>query len=114
MLRESGRDVEGLNLHAIVKGSGTFSGVPCGEELVAFVEAALTGTPELATARQAAADALGAQALVDAAAVIGNFQRMTRIADSTGIAVDERTAVVTEGMRAELGLNEFVSARLPL
>ena len=38
--------------------------------------------------------------------------RMTHIADATGIPIDERTAAVTEEMREDLGLNEFVSARL--
>ena len=55
---------------------------------------------------------LGAARLVDAAGVIGNFQRMVRIADSTGIPVDGRMAEMSEGVRDQLGLNELPSARL--
>jgi hypothetical protein len=115
MLRASSEnDIgEDLNLRAIVDGAATDSGVPHSSELINFVEAALTGTPDLAVARTALSDAVGAHGMVDAAAVIGNFQRMTRIADTTGIPVDEVTAAITADMRKELGLNEFASARLP-
>lgn len=115
MLRASSEsDIgEGLNLRAIVDGAATDSGVPHGARLINFVEAALTGTPDLAAARDALRDAIGAEGMVDAAAVIGNFQRMTRIADTTGIPMDEMTAAVTVDIREELGLNEFASARLP-
>jgi len=112
MLRESGQDVEGLNLQTIVDGESD-SGVPHGAELVAFVEAALARTQKLPSARTALAKAMDAQAVVDAAAVIGNFQRMTRIADATGIPVDERTAAITVDIRADLGLETFASTRLP-
>jgi len=115
MLRASSEtDIgEDLNLRAIVEGAATDSGVPHSRSLINFVEATLTGTPGLAAARTALSEAVGAQGMVDAAAVIGNFQRMTRIADTTGIPVDEMTAAITADMRDELGLNEFVSARLP-
>ena len=41
-------------------------------------------------ARQALFDEAGNDVVVDAAAVAGNFQRMVRIADATGIPVDDR------------------------
>ena len=104
--------MQGVNLRAVVDGADADSGVPSGAELVAFVEAAVAGDGDLTEARSRLEDALGGEAVVDAAAVIGNFQRMTRIADSTGIPVDERTAAFTEDLRDALGLNEFVSARL--
>lgn len=115
MLRASSQNDIGdrLNLHAVVDGAGTDSGVPNSGEFINFVEAALTGAPDLGVARSALAEAVGVERLVDAAAVIGNFQRMTRIADSTGIPIDAMTAAVTADMREELGLNEFASARLP-
>ena len=62
------------------------------------------------TRRSAVADALGEAALVDAAAVIGNFQRMTRIADGTGIPLDDMVVAMTTDLREELGINEFGSA----
>ncbi len=50
--------------------------------------------------------------MVDAAGVVGNFQRMVRIADSTGIPVDGRMAQANADVRDLLGLNELPSARL--
>ncbi len=48
--------------------------------------------------------------MIDAAAVIGNFERMTRIADGTGIPLDDMMAALTVDIRAELDLNSFSSA----
>jgi hypothetical protein len=114
MLRASTQDDIGdnLNLHAVIDGANTDSGVPHSSELINFVDGALTGTPDLATARSKLVEAAGAEVTADAAAVIGNFQRMTRIADSTGIPVEEATAAMTTDLRNDLRLNDFVTARL--
>jgi len=101
-----------VDLQAIVAGTEVDSHVPGGEQLIELVEAALQHPETLAQARSNLSAALGPEALVDAAGVIGNFQRMVRIADSTGIPVDATTADITEDIRADLKLNEFVSARL--
>jgi len=87
------------------------SGVRHGAALVAYAEAAL-GADEAALdkARGAVLAGLGPEALVDAAAVIGNFQRMVRIADSTGIALDAPLDLLTGEMRRELGFEGFGSA----
>ena len=61
-------------------------------------------------ARRALADEMGVEAMVDAVGVASNFQRMDRIADSTGIPSDAALVVMMEGLNEELGLNEFVSA----
>ncbi len=50
---------------------------------------------------------LGVEALVDAAAVIGNFERMTRIADGTGIPLGDTLAAVTVDIREDLGLDRL-------
>ena len=52
---------------------------------------------------------MGPDALVDAAAVVGNFQRMVRIADGTGIPVDKQMNVLTAGLREDLGIDRFAS-----
>ena len=103
---------ERVELRTIVDGTEVDSGIEGGAVLVSLVEAALRNPAELAGARAAVVAELGVQALVDAAGVIGNFQRMVRIADATGIPVDAATEAVTEDIREELGLNDFVSARL--
>ena len=78
--------------------------------LVGFAEATLGGnTDEIAVARNLVRSELGSEALVDAAAVIGNFERMVRIADGTGIPLDAAVNVATEEIRAELGIDAFAS-----
>jgi len=80
--------------------------------LLAFSEAAVTGTEEeLSSARSAVVEAMGEEAMVDAAAIIGNFERMVRIADSTGIPLDKPVAAFSAGIRADIGIDEFGSAR---
>ena len=99
-----------VDLHAVTDGKSR-SGVEHGELLVAFAEAAVAGSDaELDSARQALLDAVGPERLVDAAAVVGNFQRMVRIADSTGIPLDAPVAVLSTGMREDLGIDEFGSS----
>ena len=59
---------------------------------------------ELKAARDALADEMGVAALVDAAAVASNFERMVRIADGTGIELGEALEEFSEDVREELGL----------
>ena len=53
---------------------------------------------------------MGSAAMVDAAGVISNFQRMVRIADATGIPSDGPMQVMSEDLREQLGINQYVSA----
>lgn len=87
------------------------SGVPHAVELLAFAEA-VVGDDERALdqARRRLLDAVGPAAFVDAAGVVGNFQRMVRIADGTGIPLDPPVLAFTEGVRGALGLDRFASA----
>ena len=113
MLRESSKmKGEAVDLNAVTAGDVVDSGVDGQGELLALVDATLNDdpTPQLPGAREAIVARLNAEALVDAAAVIGNFQRMTRIADGTGLPLDEPVAALTADLRDELGINEFGSA----
>ena len=84
------------------------STLPAAGALVGFVDASLSGDDAgLATARERVRRELGPESLVDAAAIIGNFERMTRIADSTGIPLDAPVNVLTESLRAELGIDAY-------
>jgi len=56
-------------------------------------------------------DAVGTAGMVDAAGVVGNFQRMVRIADGCGIALDPPMQVLSEDLRAELGINKYAAAQ---
>ena len=48
--------------------------------------------------------------MVDAAAVAANFERMTRIADATGIPLGETLEQPTAEVRKELDLDRFARA----
>jgi hypothetical protein len=88
------------------------SGLPFGGELIAFAEAAVDGEPDaLDAACSALASAAGHATMVDAAGVIANFEMMTRIADTTGAAVNEAAADRSADARALLGADGFESAR---
>lgn len=87
------------------------TGVTHGQQLVAFVEACVGGeTDALARARDALADAAGLGGLVEAAATVGNFERMVRIADGTGIPLDASMRALSHGLEEELDLVSFGSA----
>jgi hypothetical protein len=103
---------EEVNLDAIVHGQDVDSGIPGGRELVRFTDAALQDPADLEAARAELVARLGEAEMVDAASVIGNFQRMVRIADSTGIPVDGFMAEANAQVREQLGLNALPSARL--
>ena len=82
-----------------------------GAALCGYAEACVRGDPDaLREARDALEREMGAEALVDAAAVVANFQRMVRIADATGIPLDRPVAVFSVGLREELGLDAYGAA----
>ena len=86
-------------------------GVPNSRELLQFANACMGvegADPE--SARQALVDSMGAAAMVDTAGVISNFQRMVRIADAIGIPSDGPMQVMSEDLRDQLGINQYVSA----
>jgi len=112
MLRESSK-LEGnkVDLKVLTAESEGGAGVPAGKELISFAEAAYGSDKQaIATARSQLAEAIGEAAMIDSAGVIANFQRMVRVADGTGIPLDTPVAMVTAGIREELGINKFGSA----
>ena len=87
------------------------SGVPHADVLVAFAEAMVAAEPaQLDGARERLRSRLGWEVVVDTAAVASNFERMVRIADSTGIALDAPVEILTRDIRAALGVDRFGSA----
>ncbi|MCP5027383.1 MAG: hypothetical protein GY929_13965 [Actinomycetia bacterium] len=101
-----------INTQAVL-GATEESGVEHSDELVAMVDAIAIGDPDgIAVARAALVDAIGEQAAVDAIAVCSNFHMMTRIADGTGTPLDAGSAAISGELRADLGIDDLVSARL--
>lgn len=91
---------------------GVSSGLPLGEELVAFTDAA-AGTEDLglARARERLVHAAGEAFMVDAAAVVANFEMMTRVADGTGARFPTHSEEQRRGLATPLGIDSFTSAR---
>jgi hypothetical protein len=84
------------------------AGVPHGRLLVEFAEAVL-GDEALALtrARDALAAALGPAGLADAAGVVGLFNAIDRVADATGIPLEDEKAAASADLRAALDLDRF-------
>jgi hypothetical protein len=84
------------------------SDVPHGGALLAFAGAVL-GRDEaaLARARGAVRSAVGDAGLSDAAAVIGGFDGITRIADAAGIPLEPEKAEQTADFFATLDIGRF-------
>lgn len=108
LLRESGRQLgKQHNLSAVLDGSPIPS-LPYAEQLLAFADTALGTNPALLEhCRNELTSAVGGAALSDAAAVIAGFNGITRIADATGIPLEEGKAANTSDFRTELSIDDF-------
>jgi hypothetical protein len=91
-----------------VTGGAPATGVASGSALLALADAALGRNDQaLAEAQDAVVAALGPEALIDAAAVIGGFDGITRIADATGIPLEPAKAEQTADFFAALEIGRF-------
>ena len=100
-----------IDLSAVNGEAGDDGGVAHGALLGAFVEAVM-GDDEVARARVRGQlrVALTPDAFVDACAVVGAFNVVDRIADSTGIPLDASMVVMSGDLRSELELTRFGSS----
>lgn len=87
-------------------------GIPHGDILSAFAEAVVGDDEDaLAAARDTVIGALGTDAFVDACSVASMFNAIDRVADSTGIPIDEDRLEPTAEFRESLGITAFPSGR---
>lgn len=85
-------------------------GVPHGRLLVRFAESVLGDDEAALTAvRGEILAAMGGEALADAAGVAGLFNAIDRVADATGIPLEDWKASDSADFRAALGINAFQS-----
>ena len=88
---------------AIGEGSGD-SGLPQGELLNDFVEAVCADdVAQTTTVRQKIIKGMGEAAMVDAAAVIAAFNCYPRVADATGIPLEEAKAAANRSHARRTG-----------
>jgi len=85
-------------------------GVEHGDLMARFAEAATRGSEELGSLRAQLVSALGGEKFIEVAATVGIFNGLVRVADSTGIPLDDGTLKASVGFRSELGLNQFAGA----
>jgi hypothetical protein len=109
LLRASSQHAgESVDLKAVSAGAARESGIAHGALLIEFAEAVLSADDaRLAAARSRLLKALGAEALVDAAGVVGFFNAIDRVADATGTPLDEKTLAETAALRNDLQINTF-------
>ena len=111
LLRASGRREErDYDVTAITDPAVT-AGVEQEGWLGRLAEDAIRGEPRrMAATLTAAGAAMGRQQAVDALLVASAFNGITRVADATGIPLDDTTAEATVEMRAMTGLDAFSAA----
>jgi len=81
--------------------------------LVDFAEAVLgSDGVHLIKARSQIARLLGDVALVDISAVVGIFNAVVRVADATGIPLEDYKVPLTADLRAALGIDSYPSVSL--
>jgi hypothetical protein len=112
LLRESSRakgESYDLSLLTGTQGDGN---IPHGALLVVFAEAVLGHDDRRLQEVQAAIrDQMGDAALVDAAAIVATFNAIDRVADATGIPIEDSKAASTADVRAALGIDAFAEQR---
>ena len=92
-------------------GSGD-GGVPHGKLLMDYGAAVVGADADgLATCRDAVRRALGEKALADAAGVAAIFNAVVRIADATGIPLEDAKAAASQAVRAEIGIDAFADGK---
>jgi len=86
-------------------------GVPSGAAMVRFSEAVTLARSDLEASRRALLDELGTAGFVEVAATVGIFNGLVRVADSTGIPLDDVSRKISADFRDALGLVQFASAQ---
>ena len=82
-----------------------------GKILLAYADA-IYGNDSIALTkrREQLLKAIGPSGLVEAAATAANFSMLDRIANAAGIEIEAMAVGQTEDFRADLGINDYVSA----
>lgn len=108
LLRASGEQTETTYDLASVTDESRDPGVPHGAHLRALTEATIRGDwLSLGSLRQHAEAAMGVQAVVDVLVVAAAFNGITRVADATGVPLDDNTAATTAELRSVTGIDQF-------
>ena len=86
------------------------AGVPHGALLLGFATAAQRDSRDLAAACEALRVAVGEDGLLEAAATVSVFNGLVRVADGTGVRLDDGVVAYTQDFRERLGIDRFGGA----
>lgn len=108
LLRASGEQTGDEYTVAAVTDTTLDAGVDHAELLLQLTDATVQGRwDDLEALRSRGRLELGHQETVDVLTVAAAFNGITRVADATGIPLDETTAATTVVLRASTGIDEF-------
>lgn len=111
LLRESGRHTgDEYDLTAMAGEGAAGGGVAAGEALARYAETFCEDRDGFAAARGRLLGDIGAEALVDAAGVLAIFTAVVRVADATGIPLEEEKARTSADFRGALGIDDYPAA----
>ena len=111
LLRGSGQHTgDDYDLAAMVEEGAAGGGVAAGEALARYAEAFYEDGDGFAAARDRLHGEIGGEALVDAAGVLAIFNAVVRIADATGIPLEEEKARISADFRGALGIDAYPAA----
>jgi hypothetical protein len=85
-------------------------GIDGSADLLRFVDAVLGGDPTVGDARTAVRNRFGDEGLWEACATIAVFCGLVRVADGTGIPLDDGLHVASADLRAAHGIDRFAGA----
>ena len=87
-------------------------GVAHEADLLGFADTVIADADELGRARMALIERVGKEAMIDAAAVVAGFDAITRVADGTGIPLEQPKAEASASWRASLGIDTFWTGKV--
>lgn len=109
LLRASGdRNNESYNLDSVTAEEIADLGVINGAFLMALAAAVYSQDLDtLADIRKRGLDILGERGIADAMGIASGFNGITKVANGTGLPLDESTKVVTGELRTDTGIDEY-------
>ncbi len=90
--------------------STTDAGIPAGRQLLAFANAVEGQSNDIETARSELLAEVGTDGVLEAAGTIAIFNGLIRVADGTGIRLDDGLNGASSDERDRLGINDYAGA----
>ncbi|OED44172.1 hypothetical protein AB833_02095 [Chromatiales bacterium (ex Bugula neritina AB1)] len=98
---------ETVDLKAMIAGKSEVEGISNSAQLLRFVDAVLVNPQDLPLARSELRSVLSDAAFVDTCATVASFNAVVKVADGTGIPLEDFKAEKTAQMRAELKIDQL-------